>query len=105
MTTIRPQYKVLMSYNIRPEVMETYYYYVLKEFVPELESMGLYMYRVWQVAYGPYPVRHLEFVSEDLETVQEIFQSARWQALEDRLKSYTTDYSRKLVRFHSGYQF
>jgi hypothetical protein len=105
MATIRPTYKVLMAYNIRAEVMETYYYYVLKEFVPELESMGLYMYRVWQVTYGDYPMRQIEFVSEDLETVQEIFSSERWQEMEARLKSYTTDYTRKLVPFRSGFQF
>lgn len=103
--TIIPNYKLLMSYDIRPEVADKYYYYVVREFVPELENMGLYMFRVWHIAYGDYPVRQLEFVSENLETIQEVFKSERWETLEDQLKSFTLRYQRKLVRFRAGFQF
>jgi hypothetical protein len=103
--TIIPNYKLLLTYDIRPESLDKYYYYVLREFVPELENMGLYMFRVWHVAYGDYPVRQMEFVTEDLETAQEVFQSERWCVLEDRLKSYTMRYGRKLVKFRVGFQF
>lgn len=94
-----------MMYDIRPDQVEKYYDYVLKEFVPELETMGLYMFRVWHIAYGDYPVRQLEFVTEDLATVQEIIHSDRWSDLEERLKLYTMRYSRKIVRFRTGFQF
>lgn len=105
LTSITPTCKVLLSYDIRPEAMDSYYQYVLKEFVPELETMGLYMFRVWHVAYGAYPVRQLEFVAEDIEDVHDILLSDRWNALENQLKSYTLRYGRKLVRFRAGFQF
>lgn len=104
-TSINPRYKLLMIYDIRPDKVNSYYYYVLKEFVPELESMGLYMFGVWHIAYGDYPVRQLEFVSENLDTVQEVFQSERWETLEERLKSLTLRYERKVIPFRSGFQF
>jgi hypothetical protein len=103
--TIIPNYKLLVTYDIRPDMVEKYYYYVLKEFVPELETMGLYMFKVWHIAYGDYPVRQLEFVAEDLETLLEVFASERWETLEGHLKDLTTDYQRKVVRFRKGYQF
>jgi len=103
--TIIPNYKLLVSYDIRPELVEKYYYYVLKEFVPELESMGLYMFKVWHVAYGNYPIRQLEFVAEDIETLRDVFASERWNVLEDHLKNLTTNYDRKVVQFKKGYQF
>jgi hypothetical protein len=103
--TIIPNYKLLVSYDIRPELVEKYYYYVLKEFVPELESMGLYMFKVWHVAYGDYPIRQLEFVAEDIETLRDVFASERWVVLEDHLKDLTTNYDRKVVEFKKGYQF
>lgn len=103
--TIIPNYKVLVSYDIRPELVEKYYYYVLKEFVPELETMGLYMFKVWHVAYGDYPIRLMEFVVEDLDTLHEIFTSDRWETLEDQFKELTTNYTRKVVPFRKGYQF
>ena len=103
--TIIPNYKLLVTYDIRQEMVEKYYYYVLKEFVPELETMGLYMFKVWHVAYGEYPIRQLEFVIEDLETVLEVFASERWERLESHLKELTIGYERKVVRFRRGYQF
>ncbi len=103
--TIIPNYKLLVTYDIRQDMVEKYYYYVLKEFVPELETMGLYMFKVWHVAYGEYPIRQLEFVIEDLETVLEVFASDRWETLENHLKELTVGYERKLIRFRRGYQF
>src|SRR5262245_49030597 len=99
------KYKLLMMYDIRPDVADRYYAYVVREFVPELENMGLRMFRVWHVAYGDYPVRQLEFVSENLETMQEVFKSERWETLEDQFKAFTLNYHRKLVNFRVGFQF
>jgi hypothetical protein len=104
-TSITPNYKLLLIYNIRDTDQDQYYYYILREFVPELESMGLYMTKAWHVAYGDYPTRWLEFVTEDLTTIREIFQSERWQTLEQGLQKYITDYERKLIRYQQGFQF
>ncbi len=103
--TIIPNYKVLVSYDIRPDMVEKYYYYVLKEFVPELETMGLYMFKIWHIAYGDYPIRQMEFVTEDLNTIRDVLASDRWSTLETHLKELTTDYERKIVPFRKGYQF
>ena len=46
--------------------------------MPELENMGLYMFKIWHIAYGDYPIRQLEFVTEDLDTIREVFASDRW---------------------------
>jgi hypothetical protein len=102
--TIIPKYKLLISYDIRPNMVEKYYYFVLKEFVPELETMGLYMFKVWHIAYGEYPIRQMEFVVEDMVTLHEVFASARWATLEHQLQELTTNYSRKVVYFKKGYQ-
>jgi len=104
-TRIYPRYKLLMKYNVRPELQETYLQYVMSEFVPALQNMGLYMTTAWQTVYGEYPMRQVEFVSEDLETMLEVFQSERWEEMESRLKSYITHYDRKIVRFRHGFQF
>lgn len=102
---IVPRYKLLLTYDIRPDAGDAYFQYVLGEFVPTLQNMGLYMLYAWHTAYGDYPVRQIEFVSENLQTVQEIFSSERWSSMETRLQEYTTGYERKLVRYRSGFQF
>jgi hypothetical protein len=102
---IIPRYRLLMRYDIRLDAYQAYYEYVMNEFVPALHNMGLYMVAVWHTAYGDYPQRQVEFVADNLDTVREIFQSDRWDELENRLKSFTLRYERKLVHYSDRFQF
>ncbi|MCY4526274.1 MAG: hypothetical protein OXB89_06675 [Anaerolineaceae bacterium] len=103
--TIIPGYKLLLTYDIRPEQAKTYYHFVLKEFVPELETMGIYLFRVWHVAWGDYPVRQLEFVTESQDNLLRLASSRRFEDMETRLQELTTDYERKILPFRKGFQF
>jgi hypothetical protein len=105
METIIPRYKVLITYDIRPEKQDAYYRYVLGEFVPALRVMGIHMLSAWHIAYGEYPERQLVFVTESWDTLQSALDSPRFQSLEDRLKAYTTDYRRKVVNYLDRFQF
>jgi hypothetical protein len=105
METIVPRYKVLITYDIRPEKQDSYYRYVLGEFVPALRIMGVHMISAWHIAYGEYPERQLVFVTESREILQTALDSPRFQSLEDRLKAYTTDYHRKVVNYLDRFQF
>ncbi len=103
--TITPAYKLLLTYDIRPDQVKTYYHFVLKEFVPELETMGIYLFRVWHIAWGEYPVRQLEFVVESRENLDRLASSHRFEDLETRLQELTSSYERKTLRFRKGFQF
>ncbi|NWG17501.1 MAG: hypothetical protein HXY41_12785 [Chloroflexi bacterium] len=102
---IIPRYRLLLQYDIRPETYESYYEYVVKEFVPAMQDMGLPMVAVWQTVYGDYPARQVDFVADNLKTMNEVLQSDRWQNLETRLIAFTHNYSRKLVHYRDGFQF
>jgi hypothetical protein len=103
--SIIPRYKLLVSYDIQSDQYEAYYRYMMGEFVPTAQQMGLYIYMIWHVAYGDYPVRQIEFVGDDLTTMQQAVNSDRWGELENRLKTYATNYKRKLIPFRDGFQF
>src|SRR3972149_3668319 len=49
--------KLLLSYDPLPERGEEYFRYVLGEFVPALEHLGLTMSEAWHTAYGSRPPR------------------------------------------------
>jgi hypothetical protein len=53
---------------------------------------------------GNHRMRQVEYVAEDLETVQRVVNSDTWQDLETKLLRYTTNYSRKVVEFRLGFQ-
>lgn len=102
---IIPRYRLLMRYDIRADSFDMYYQFVMNEFVPELQNMGLYMAAVWHTAYGEYPIRQIEFLSDSRETIHEVFQSKRWEQLERKLLTFILNYERKLVRYQDRFQF
>ena len=102
---IVPRYKLLVMFDVRSNQHERYYRYLLGEFIPGLQNLQLYPFMVWHTAYGNYRLRQVEFVAESLEIVRGAFESEQWQQLEEGLKKYTLNYSRKLVRFEDHFQF
>jgi hypothetical protein len=102
---IIPRYKMLMSYDILPESRDTYYEFVLGEFVPSVQKMGLYMVEAWHTAYGNYPILLTGFIVEDLETLHTALDSEDFRQLEERFRSYVDNYRRKVVPFRDGFQF
>lgn len=96
---INPTYRLLMSYDIHPDKYERYYRYMIAEFVPTMGKLGLHMLFVWQIYHNNNPSRQVEFVCQDRETLRTILTSDIWTKSEARIKSYTTRYQRKIVRF------
>ncbi len=89
--------KFLLTYDIRPEIQDQYFQFVLGEMVPTLQSMGLVMGGAWHTAYGQYPMRLVEFVAEDRATLERVLTSPVWEDLESRLQRFVHNYSRKTV--------
>lgn len=102
---IIPRYKVIVTYDIIPGNQDSYYQFVMGEFVPALQEMGLYMTEAWHTAYGHYPLRMATFVTEDLETIQKTLKDDRWRELEDRFKAYVRNYTRTVIEYRQGFQF
>jgi hypothetical protein len=102
---LEPTHRLLMIYDIRPEEFQQYYLYVRGEFVSSLQKVGLQMVSAWQVHGGNHPERQLEFVAESAEALREALTSEKFQDAEDRLKTFSTSYRRKVVRFANRYQF
>lgn len=97
--------KLLLSYDPDLGQQEEYFQYVLGEFVPGLQRLGLPMSEVWHTAYGPYPLRLVAFVAQDHTVLQRILDTPVFQELEDRLMQYVTNYERRVVPFKRRFQF
>lgn len=102
---IVPRYKVLLVYDLDSPDTNSYYQFVMGEFVPAVQAMGLYMLEAWHTAYGSYPIRLVGFVAEDLDTIREAFESDTFRRLEATFQRYVTNYTRKVVAFREGFQF
>jgi hypothetical protein len=102
---IIPQYKLLMCYDIRRNMNNSYYRYVVREFVPALSEMDIYVVEAWHTAYGDYPRRQVEYVVDDIHVLTDAFDDPHYLDLEGRLKRLTSSYSRKIVPYKRGFQF
>ncbi len=97
--------KMLISYDVVPELQQAYYEFVLGEMIPGAQSMGLVLNEAWHTAYGRYPVRLNGFVAKDRSTLDRVLASPEWTQLEDKLKRFVTDYKRKIIPYREGFQF
>jgi hypothetical protein len=97
--------KLLLAYDPIPDKREAYFNYVLGEFVPALEHLGLTMSEAWHTAYGEYPLRLAGFIADDLDRLEQILTSEQFQALETRLQEFVINYTRRVVRSRGRFQF
>ena len=96
---------LLLTYDPVPERQEAYFRYVLGEFVPTLERIGLSLQGTWHTAYGSYPLRLATFSAPDLTTLRGILASETFQRLETRLQDYVVNYNRRIAPVRRGFQF
>jgi hypothetical protein len=97
--------KLIITYDPVPERREAYFRYVLGEFVPALEQMGLTLSEAWHTAYGEYPLRLNGFLASDEEQMTSILNSDEFRALEARLQEFVINYTRRVVACRSSFQF
>lgn len=81
---IRPEYTLVLRYDIRPGMHEITYRYMAGDFVTKMQDNKLYMYKAWHVLYGDYPEWQVEFVTERLDYVRKLLQSPQWSSMEER---------------------
>jgi hypothetical protein len=97
--------KLLLSFDIKSGRENAYRRFVLEEFLPKAQGLGLVPTDAWHTAYGRYPTRLIGFVADDLAAARAAIGSDEWKTILARLQDYTTNLSRRLVRFSGGFQW
>jgi len=106
MPTHPQRFKLLLTYDIDPDVQDSYFPFMLGELVPAVQSLGLHMNGAWHTAYGNYPKRLVEFIADDQEAVEALLSTPLWEDMEQRLLGYVTNYAKKVVRLRDNqFQF
>jgi hypothetical protein len=105
MMATRMKKKLIITYDPVSEQREAYFHYLLGEFVPTLEQMGLQMCEAWHTAYGEYPLRLTAFIAQEDLNLEELMDTQAFRELEERLQKYVINYHRRLVTDDNGFQF
>lgn len=97
--------KLLMTWDIATEKESEYYEFVIREFVPGIQRLGLKPSEAWATIYGEYPQIQVALLAPDLPDAQRILSSTDWAALKSRLFDYISNYNQKVVEAKKGFQF
>lgn len=99
-----PGLKLLLSYDVRPESANEYRQFVLQQYIPEMQNMGLQISEAWHTAYGDAPNRLIGFVCRDRSTLDDLLESDTWELLNDQLTTFVTGFSYKVVPYRGIFQ-
>ncbi|MCL4275122.1 MAG: hypothetical protein QY328_08130 [Anaerolineales bacterium] len=97
--------KVIMTWDIAAERDQEYFEFIIGEFVPGVQRLGLQPAEAWATLYGSYPQIQVGLLAADVAQARRILTSPDWTILQDRLFGYVKNYSHKIVPDRKGFQF
>lgn len=99
------QVKVLMTWDIAGERDQDYFEFIIGEFIPGVQRLGMQPAEAWATIYGSYPQIQVGLLATDVSQAREILDSSDWSVLQDRLFNYVKNFSYKVVPARGGFQF
>lgn len=97
--------KLIMTWDIRRGREQEYFEFIIQEFIPALQQLGLEPEEAWFTVYGDYPQILATARGRSLEEVRKILSSPQWKELEQQLLQYITNYRYRLVPYKPTFQF
>ncbi len=97
--------KLMMSWDILPGKEEEYFEFHVRQFVPELEKMGLAVNEAWLTVYGDHQPRLMaEAIISSLGSARQVLRSAAWRALDNELDELVENFAYKVIPARTRWQ-
>lgn len=96
--------KLIMTWDITPGREQEYFEFVVREFIPQVQQLGMELKDAWLTMYGDQPQIMASAQMGELTTMQDILDSAEWQSLVNKLLDYVENYQYKIVPARAGFQ-
>ncbi len=93
-----------MTWDILPGKEQDYFEFVVREFVPGMERIGIQPTEAWFTQYGDQPQILTGGIAENFSDMQSALESEDWQELRDQLSAFVTNFSMKVVKASGGFQ-
>jgi hypothetical protein len=94
-----------MTWDIAPEHEQEYFEFVIGEFIPGVQRLGLEPTEAWATIYGEYPQIMVAMLAPDLPDAQRVLNSVEWGKLREQLFTFVKNYSSKVISLKGGFQF
>lgn len=97
--------KVIMSWDIIPGREQEYFEFVVRNFMPAVQKLGMALSDAWVTIYGDHPQILVGAVVPGQDKARDIITSAEWRKLNNRLLDYVQNYELKIAPLQGGFQF
>lgn len=97
-------YKLLMTWDIQSGREQEYFEFVVREFVPRMQKLGLQPMDAWYTYYGSKPQIMTAAVNDSYDRIRGVLGSADWDALTLQLLDYVENFNYKVVKSKGAFQ-
>ena len=96
--------KLLMTWDILPGREQEYFEFVVRDWIPGIQRLGLEPSDAWYTMYGEQPQILAAAQTANLASLQQILDSQDWKSLTRQLLDYVEDFNYKIVPARAGFQ-
>jgi hypothetical protein len=92
------QVRLILSYDIKPGRDQEYFEFLVREFAPGLQRLGVQPTESWYTMYGKYPQILTGGIADDYQAVKAMLVSKEWTELYEKLSEFVTNFNHKIIR-------
>jgi len=96
--------KILMTWDILPGREQEYFEFVVRDFIPAVQRMGMEPSDAWFTMYGNQPQILAAMQMPSISAFQNALESDEWKDLTSHLLEYVENLDYKIVQARSGFQ-
>jgi hypothetical protein len=93
-----------MTWDILPGREQEYFEFVVRDFIPGVQRLGMEPSDAWYTMYGSQPQILAAMQMPTVSSLEKILSSSEWGELTQRLLDYVENYKFKIVQARSGFQ-
>ena len=97
-------FKLLLSWDIRPGREQEYFEFVVREFIPGVQALGLEPSDAWLTIYGEQPQILTGVRVSSLNSLNAVLASQEWDSMINKLLDYVENLEIKTVKVKPGFQ-
>jgi hypothetical protein len=96
--------KLLMTWDILPGKEQEYFEFVVRDFIPGLQGLGMEPSDAWYTMYGEHPQIMTAVKMNSISGLQKTLSSQDWRDLTNHLLDYVENFEYKVVQARNGFQ-
>ncbi len=96
--------KLIMEWDIDQEKESDYYQFVVNDFIPKIQQLGMIDIQFWYTTYGECKQIQASGVMADEGQATTVLNSDEWDDLFVRLDEMVDNYEQKLIPATGGFQ-